>query len=67
MFMLINKKDNFQILTFIWRPGLEVIKLDFSLKLKMRIDWLLADMCPQAANHCALMNSSFITLRPGLL
>ena len=37
------------------RPGLEVIKLEFILKLKIkRNDWLLADACPQAANHCAL-------------
>ena len=36
-------------------PGLEVIKLEYSLKLKIKhIDWLLADTCPQAANHCAL-------------
>ena len=36
-------------------PGLEVIKLEFSLKLKIKHnDWLLADMCLQAANHCAL-------------
>ena len=35
--------------------GLEVIKLQFILKLKMKHnDWLLADTCPQAANHCAL-------------
>ena len=35
--------------------GLEVIKLEFILRLKIkRNDWLLADMCPQAANHCAL-------------
>ena len=48
--------------------SLEVIKLEFILKLKIkrsdwlladmfkikRSDWLLADMCPQAANHCAL-------------
>ena len=34
--------------------GLEVIKLEYSLKLKIkRFDWLLADKC-------------FITLRPGL-
>ena len=33
----------------------EVIKLEFILRLKIkRIDWLLADTCPQAANHCAL-------------
>ena len=36
-------------------PGLEVIKLEYSLKLKIkRNDWLLADTCPQAANHCAV-------------
>ena len=36
-------------------PYLEVIKLEFILRLKIkRNDWLLADMCPQAANHCAL-------------
>ena len=35
--------------------GPEVIKLEYSLKLKIkRNDWLLADTCPQAANHCAL-------------
>ena len=34
-------------------PGLEVIKLEYSLKIK-RNDWLIADTCPQAANHCAL-------------
>ena len=37
------------------KPGLEVIKLKFILKLKIkRNDWLLVDTCPQAANHCAL-------------
>ena len=36
-------------------PGLEVIKLEFILKLKIKHnDWLLADTCPQTANHCAL-------------
>ena len=35
--------------------GLEVIKLEFILRLKIkRYDWLLADTCPQSANHCAL-------------
>ena len=35
--------------------GPEVIKLEYSLKLKIkRYDWLIADTCPQAANHCAL-------------
>ena len=37
------------------QTGLEVIKLEFILKLKIKCnDWLLADTCPQAANHCAL-------------
>ena len=45
-------------------PGLEVIKLEFILRLKnkaqfsdskiKRNDWLLADTCLQAANYCAL-------------
>ena len=36
-------------------PGLEVIKLEFILRLKIKHnDWLLADTCPQTANHCAL-------------
>ena len=36
-------------------PGLEVINLEFIPKLKIkRNDWLLADTCLQAANHCAL-------------
>ena len=35
--------------------GLKVIKLEYILRLKIkRNDWLIADMCPQAANHCAL-------------
>ena len=37
------------------RPGPKVIKLEYSLKLQIkRNDWLLADTCPQAANHCTL-------------
>ena len=37
------------------RDGPEVIKLEYSLKLKIkRNDWLLADTCPQAANYCTL-------------
>ena len=36
-------------------PSLEVIKLEFILRLKIKHnDWLLADTCPQAASHCAL-------------
>ena len=35
--------------------GPEVIKLEYSLKLKIKCnDWQLADTCPQASNHCAL-------------
>ena len=35
--------------------GLEVIKLEYRLRLKIkRNDWLLADTCPQTANYCAL-------------
>ena len=34
------------------KPGLEVIKLEYSLKLKIKSnDWLLADTRPQAANR----------------
>ena len=37
-------------------PGLEVIKHEYSLRLKIKLnDLLLADTCPQAANHCALL------------
>ena len=37
------------------KAGLKIIQLEYSLKLKIkRNDWLLADTCPQAANHCAL-------------
>ena len=39
----------------LYTTGLEVIKLEFILKLKIRCnDSLLADTCPQAANHFAL-------------
>ena len=32
----------------IWTPGLEAIKLEYSLRLKIkRNDWLLADTCPK--------------------
>ena len=38
-----------------FKPGLKVIKLEYSPRLKIkRNDWLLADTCPQGANHCAL-------------
>ena len=36
-------------------PGIEVIKPEFILRLKIKhSEWLLADTCPQAANHWAL-------------
>ena len=36
----------------LYRSGLEVIKVEFFLKLKIkRNDWVLADTCPQAANY----------------
>ena len=39
----------------IGEAGLEVIKLEFILKLKIkRNDWLLVHTCPQATNHCVL-------------
>ena len=35
--------------------SLEVKKLEFILKPKIKCnDWLLADTCPQVANHCTL-------------
>ena len=34
------------------QPGLEDIKLEFVFKLKIKLnDWLIADTCPQSANH----------------
>ena len=43
---LVNSGDSDQ-------PGPEVIKLEYSLKFKIKCnDWLLVDT--QAANHCAL-------------
>ena len=45
----------YQKTPIIKKSGLEVIKLESSLKLKIkRNDWLLADTSPQAANHYAL-------------
>ena len=38
-----------------WPQGYKVIKPEFSLRLNIKCnDWLLADRCPQAANHYAL-------------
>ena len=39
-------------------PGLEVIKLEYILRLKIKHnDWLLADTCPQSANHSPFFES----------
>ena len=39
----------------ITRSGLKVIKLEYSLRLKIKgNDWLLVDKCLQTANHCTL-------------
>ena len=43
------------------KPGLEVIELEFILRLKIKHnDWLLVDTCPQAANHYALFESETV-------
>ena len=54
--MILNHTVNHKCLSSRNLSGLEVIKkLIFTLELKIkRNDWLLADTCPQAANHCAL-------------
>ena len=47
--------EGVSILTSPLVPGIDVIKLEYSLKLKIKHkDWLFVDTCPQAANHCAL-------------
>ena len=44
------------LMTCYSQTGLDVIKLEYVLKLKIKCNnWLLVDMCPQAANHCALL------------
>ena len=46
---------NHKAIGFLSNTGLEVITLEYSLWLKKKRNyWLLADMCPQAANDCAL-------------
>ena len=38
-----------------YKSGPKVITLEYSLKLRIKHnDWLLADTCPQAANHSSL-------------
>ena len=40
--------------TILNQSGLEVIKLEYSLRLKIKCnDWLLADTCPQSAKNWA--------------
>ena len=52
IYELLNKTHSVPI------SGLKVIKLEYILRLKIkRIDWLIADTCPQAANHYALFES----------
>ena len=65
-FQKAKNKDTGQIAQM---TGLEVIKLEYSLRLKIKSnDWLLADTCPQAANHCALFRvENKLTSRPGFL
>ena len=42
-------------------PGLEVIEIQFILRLKIKHnDWLVADTCPPAANHCAFFESETV-------
>ena len=54
-------------------PGPEVIKLEYSLKLKIKHnDWLLEDMCAASSQSLRFilslrMNSSFITSGPGII
>ena len=72
MFDMVDRKYN-QEQAYIIRStcnhtGIEVIKLEYILILKIkRNDWLLADTCPQATNHCAFLScrmySSLITWR----
>ena len=53
--LIIIAYAQFMQMSLINAPDLEVTKLELILKLKIkRNDWLLADTCPQAANHCAL-------------
>ena len=43
-----------------FRPGLEVIKFEFILRLKIKCNgWLLADMCPQARVTIAAKNDYY--------
>ena len=52
---LIIFSPKLEIVNLIISSALEVIKLEYSLRLTIkRNDWLLADTCPQEANHCSL-------------
>ena len=55
VFLQVGMKCETKIHVISYSPGLEVIKVEYSLSLKIKhIDWLLVDTCPQAANHCTL-------------
>ena len=71
---IINSNQHF-FLVNVWSFGvmlikmissdLEVIKLEYCLRIKIkRNDWLLADACPRAANHCPLFWVCSISSRP---
>ena len=54
LIIVANRFESDQFRQYV-RPSPEVIDLEFIIKLKIkRNDWLLADTCPQAANHRAL-------------
>ena len=43
------------------RTGLEVITLEFILRLKIKCNaWLLVDTCPQTANHSVYFESETV-------
>ena len=53
--VVISQVSEVTIRHFGQQSGLEVLKLEFILRLKIKHnDWLLADTCRQATNQCAL-------------
>ena len=53
--MLSDSCRSLQCVIVAFPAGLEVIKLEYKLRLKIkRHDWLHADTCLQTANHGAL-------------
>ena len=70
MFIIVHL-EKMHSLTQTMISGLEVIKLEYRLRLKIkRNDWLLADTSASSQSlrfiSSLRMNSSFITLRPGV-